>query len=102
MFDPMTQGKYRYIDRDNASGLLFQGSALGNDLRWDLARVSLPKLFAGPAFVTRGDDDALKRETNDAAYLGQLRWNASTDFNATLNTVYVRDKEIAPVRRRRG
>ena len=96
MFDPMTQGKYRYIDRDNASGLLFQGSAFGNDMRWDVARVSLPRLFAGPAFVTRGEDDALKLETNDAAYVGQLRWSSSTDWNATAIGVYVRDKEVAP------
>ena len=96
MFDAMTQGKYRYIDRDNASGLLFQGSAVGNDLRWDLARVSLPRLFAGPAFVTRGEDDALKLETNDAAYVGQLRYNVNTDINTTAIAVYVRDKEVAP------
>jgi len=96
MFDPLTQGKYRYIDRDNASGLLFQGSTLENKMRWNLARVSLPRLFAGPAFVTRGEDDALKLETMDAAYVGKLSWNSSTDWNATLNTIYVRDKEVAP------
>ena len=95
MFDAMTQGKYRYIDRDNASGLLFQGSMFENRVRWDLARVSLPRLFAGPKFVTRGEDDALKLETMDAAWTGQLRWNVNTDLNATAIVTYVRDKEVA-------
>jgi len=95
MFDPMTQGKYRYIDRDNASGILLQGSMLENDLRWDFARVSLPKLFAGPRFVTRGEDDATKMEANDAALVGQMRWNASTDLNTTGILMYVYDKEIS-------
>ncbi|MCK5365135.1 MAG: hypothetical protein KAR22_19285, partial [Gammaproteobacteria bacterium] len=40
MFDPWTVGKFRYIDRDNSSGLLFQGSAFDRRVRWDFARVS--------------------------------------------------------------
>ena len=98
MFDAMTQGKYRYIDRDNASGFLFQGSLLDGDLRWDLARVSLPRLFAGPRFLTTEDpnDPAAKYETQDGAWTGQLRWAPNPDFNSTLIATYVRDKEIAP------
>ena len=41
MFDAWTQGKSRYIDRDNIGGVLLQGSALDKHLRWDLARVTL-------------------------------------------------------------
>ena len=97
MFDPMTQGKYRYIDRDNASGFLFQGSLFENRVRWDLARVSLPRLFAGPRFLTTNDPNSpFKLETNDAAYTGQLRWNVNTDLNTTAIVTYVRDKEVAP------
>jgi hypothetical protein len=88
MFDPFTQGKFRYIDRDNSSGILLQGSALGKDLRWDLARVSLSRLFQGPQFNT-GELFA-----NDAAYVGQLRYSASPDWNVTGILEYVRDKEI--------
>jgi len=33
MFDHFTQGKSRYIDRDNLGGVLLQGSALGKALR---------------------------------------------------------------------
>jgi hypothetical protein len=96
MFDPLTQGKYRYIDRDNASGLLFQGSIPDADLRWDVARVSLPRLFAGPRFLTTRDpnDPALRFEAQDAAWTGQLRWTPSPDFNAGTILTYVRDKEI--------
>jgi hypothetical protein len=103
MFDPMTQGKYRYIDRDNASGLLFQGSMFDNSVRWDLARVSLPSLFAGPRFTTTDGtqgDPATEYEANDAAWVGQVRWSPSSDFNATGIAVYVRDKEIDPAENR--
>ena len=88
MFDPFTQGKFRYIDRDNSSGILLQGSALDKTLRWDFARVSLARLFQGPQFNT-GELFA-----NDAAYVGQLRYSASPDWNVTGILEYVRDKEI--------
>jgi hypothetical protein len=87
MFDPFTQGKFRYIDRDNASGLLFQGSALDKTIRWDFARVSLSRLFQGPQFNT-GELFA-----NDANYVAQMRYSSSPDWNATLIGMYVRDKE---------
>jgi hypothetical protein len=96
MFDPLTQGKYRYIDRDNASGFLFQGSVPEASLRWDVARVSLPRLFAGPRFVTTRDPNnpATAYEVQDAAWTGQLRWSPNPDFNSTAILTYVRDKEI--------
>jgi hypothetical protein len=50
MFDPFTIGRIRYIDRDNGAGLLFQGSAAGRKFTWDFARISLPRLWAGPNF----------------------------------------------------
>lgn len=96
MFDPFTVGKFRYIDRDNASGLLFQGSAANNDIRWDFARVSLARLFQGPRFVTTPNPNSPdKLETNDAAWIAQVRWAASTDLNLTGIVEYIRDKEIA-------
>jgi len=96
MFDPLTQGKYRYIDRDNASGLLFQGSIPDANVRWDVARVSLPRLFAGPRFLTTRDpnDPALSYEVQDAAYTGQLRWTPNPEFNATAIFTYVNDDDI--------
>ena len=55
MFDPWTQGKSRYIDRDNIGGVLLQGSAFDRTLRWDLARVTL-RAVPGPAFRHRPED----------------------------------------------
>ncbi len=88
MFDAFTQGKARYIDRDNSSGLLFQGSGFDRTMRWDFARVSLARYFQGASFNT-GD-----LSTNDANYVGQLSYTPSPNWNATLIGMYARDKEL--------
>ena len=88
MFDAFTQGKSRYIDRDNSSGVLLQGSALDRQLRWDFAWVSLARYFQGAEFNT-GD-----LNTNDGNYVGQLSFTPSPDWNATLIGMYARDKEL--------
>ncbi len=88
MFDAFTQGKSRYIDRDNSSGVLLQGSALDRQLRWDFAWVSLARYFQGVGFNT-GD-----LNTNDGNYVGQLSFTPSPDWNATLIGMYARDKEL--------
>src|SRR3990172_2659650 len=67
MFDPFTIGKIRYIDRDNASGLLFQGSLADRKVAYDVTRISLPRLWAGPNWST-GDYTGA-----DAAYGVQLK-----------------------------
>lgn len=90
-FDAFTMGKSRYIDRDNISGLLFQGSAgEGKAVRWDVARVSLPKLWAGPGYNTGELHQA------DAAYVGQLKWNASDLLNVTAIYEHIKDYELDP------
>jgi len=96
MFDPWTVGKFRYIDRDNSSGLLFQGSAFDRRLRWDFARVSLARLFQGPRFLTTFDpnDAQNKLEANDAAWILQTRWAATDNLNLTGIFEYIRDKDI--------
>jgi hypothetical protein len=86
MFDPWTQGKSRYIDRDNISGFLFQGSAFEKDLRWDFARVSMPT-YQGAGYNT-GNLFA-----NDANWVGQLKYSSSPDWNATLIAAYAKDEE---------
>jgi hypothetical protein len=90
MFDAFTQGKFRYIDRDNSSGVLLQGSALGRDLRWDVARVSLSRLFQGPAYNT-GELFA-----NDAAWIGQVTYSPSPDWNVTGIYEWINDDEVDP------
>ena len=89
MFDAWTRGKTRYIDRDNFSGFLFQGSALDKTLRWDIARISLPS-YAGAGYTT-GDLFA-----NDANWVGQLKYAPGPDWNAALITSYTYDNEVDP------
>jgi hypothetical protein len=91
MFDPWTQGKSRYIDRDNIGGVLLQGSALGKTLRWDIARVTLAN-YQGSNFSTGTFGEDIY--ANDANYVGQLKYAPSPDWNATLIAMYARDKEL--------
>lgn len=88
MFDPFTIGKVRYIDRDNASAILFQGAFANRKVGYDLIRVSLPRLWAGPNFNT-GDFTA-----EDSAYGLQLRFSPSPMFDGALVAERVRDLEI--------
>ena len=91
MFDAWTQGKSRYIDRDNIGGVLLQGSALGKSLRWDFARVSLAN-YQGVNFTTGTFGEDIY--TNDANWIAQVKYAPSPDWNATLIASYARDKEI--------
>ncbi|HEY6572921.1 MAG TPA: hypothetical protein VI198_06335, partial [Candidatus Eisenbacteria bacterium] len=88
LFDPFTIGKIRYIDRDNASGLLFQGTAFDRKMSWDATRISLPRLWAGPNFNTGSYAAA------DAAYGLQFKAIPSSklDFGAIYE--YVADVEV--------
>lgn len=67
MFDAFTMGKIRYIDRDNLGAIIATGSVTPN-LRYDAIRISLPRLWAGPAFNTG------EFTSDDNAYGLQLRW----------------------------
>ncbi len=88
MFDPFTIGKIRYIDRDNAKAVLFQGSLFDRNVNYDLIRISLPRLWAGPNFNT-GDYTAA-----DGAYGLQLRGTPSSMFDYALIYETVSDLEI--------
>lgn len=88
MFDPFTIGRIRYIDRDNGAGLLFQGSAAGRKFTWDFARISLPRLWAGPNYET-GDYNV-----QDAAYGAQFKWNVTPKFDLGAIFQYVNDIEV--------
>jgi hypothetical protein len=87
-FDPFVIGRIRYIDRDNASGLLFQGSAAERRLTWDAVRISLPKLWAGPSFNTGVYHAA------DGAYGLQMRVAPNPKFDVGGIFQYVNDIEI--------
>lgn len=87
-FDPFVLGRIRYIDRDNAAGLLFQGSAMGRKLTWDVARVSLPRLWAGPNFNTGS------YHASDASYDAQAHWEITPAFDLGMIVQYVNDQEV--------
>jgi hypothetical protein len=89
MFDPFTVGKIRYIDRDNGAGLLMQGK-FAEGSAYDLARISLPRLWAGPGYST-GD-----YQLQDAAYVAQFRYSANPMFDFAIVGETVRDVEIDP------
>jgi len=88
MFDPWVIGKIRYIDRDNGSGVLFQGSAWDRQLTYDVVRISLPRLWAGPNYTT-GEFTA-----QDAAYGVQLKQTFSPKFDLREIFQYVNDMEV--------
>jgi hypothetical protein len=90
MFDAFTIGKIRYIDRDNAAAVLFQGPLFGSQVSYDLIRVSLPRLWAGPRFET-GDYTG-----QDGAYGLQLKFAPSPLFDGALIHERSRDLEIDP------
>jgi len=87
-FDPIVIGRIRYIDRDNVAGLLFQGSADNRKLTWDFARISLPRLWAGPNFSTGA------YPAQDAAYGFQTKLVTSARFDLGLIAEYVNDIEV--------
>jgi hypothetical protein len=88
MFDPYVVGRIRYIDRDNASGLLFQGSMGHREFTWDFARISLPRLWAGPYYNTGIYNAA------DASYAVQLKYTQSSMFDLGGIFNYVNDQEV--------
>ncbi|MBK9965533.1 MAG: hypothetical protein IPP07_11765 [Holophagales bacterium] len=88
MFDPYVVGRIRYIDRDNVSGLLFQGSALGKSLTWDAARISLPRLWAGPEYKTGNYHAA------DGAYVGQFKYSGGSLWDIGGLVQWVNDIEV--------
>lgn len=88
MFDPFSVGKIRYIDRDNGSGVLLQGNV--GTVAYDLARISLPRLWASANWNT-GD-----YTTADGAYVLQLRATPSQMFDFSVVADRIRDIEVDP------
>jgi hypothetical protein len=89
-FDSFVIGQIRYIDRDNASGVFVRGSGMSRQLSWEAARISLPRLWAGPGFST-GDWHA-----SDAAYALQAKFTPSQMLSVAVIGDYVNDREIDP------
>ncbi|HEU4334641.1 MAG TPA: hypothetical protein VFT32_09125 [Candidatus Eisenbacteria bacterium] len=87
MFDPFVVGKVRYIDRDNASGILFQGSSGNRKVYWDATRISLPRLWAGPGYTTGS------LAGTDAAYALQLKMVPTSKVEFGAIYLYAHDIE---------
>jgi len=88
MFDPFVVGRIRYIDRDNVNGLLFQGSAARKAFAWDFARISLPRLWAGPLFSTGAYAAA------DGNYVAQLNYTGGSLWDLAAIGSYTNDIEV--------
>ncbi len=88
MFDPFTIGKIRYIDRDNNSGLLFQGSFANRKVTYDAVRISLNRLVYGPGFNTG------EYPVQDATYGLQLKFRPHSKFDFGVHYNYVQDLEV--------
>ena len=88
-FDPYVVGRIRYIDRDNAAGLLVQGSAFERRLSWDAAGIALPRLWAGPGFKTGA------YHATDASYVFQTRYTLNDLFDVGGIFQYARDNELS-------
>ena len=88
-FDPFVIGRIRYIDRDNGSGLLFQGSAAGRQASPGTPSASRCRGSGpGPNFNT-GDFHAA-----DGAYGLQMRVAPNPKFDVGWIGQYVNDIEI--------
>ena len=74
MFNAWTVGKARYTERDNGRGIFVDGS-FGDPLSYTIARVALPKLYAGPGYTTGIADPLIENPfwQRDAAYVLKLR-----------------------------
>ncbi len=98
IFSPWTLGRLRYIDRDNASGVFF-GAKVADWFSYDLARISLPSLWAGPGWTTGGaDDDGTGRAfiNRDYAYAWNLRFAFQDRYNIRVIGYYSKDVEADP------
>ncbi|KFA87286.1 hypothetical protein [Archangium violaceum] len=87
-FDPFVVGRVRYIDRDNASGVLVQGSAFDRKLTYDVAGISLPRLWAGPNYSTGAF------HTTDASYVFQGKYTLNDMFDVGGIFQYAIDNEL--------
>jgi hypothetical protein len=88
MFDANVVGRIRYIDRDNVSGLLFQGSTGRKSLTWDFARISAYRLWMGPNWNTG------KYTPQDGIYVAQFKYSPSSTWDVGGLFSYLDDIEI--------
>ncbi len=96
MFSPYTIGRLRYIDRDNAGGLFLSGKP-AKTVSYDLARISLPSLWAGPGWRTGGSDyDNQLYINKDYAYAGKIDFKPNNQYGIRGIVYHTSDLEVDP------
>jgi len=88
MFDANVVGRIRYIDRDNVSGILFQGSTGRKSFTWDFARISAFRLWMGPNWNTG------QYTPQDGIYVAQFKYSSSSTWDVGGLFSYLDDIEI--------
>jgi len=88
MFDPFVVGRIRYIDRDNVSGILFQGSTGRKSFTWDFARISAFRLWMGPNWNTG------QYTSQDGIYVAQFKYSPSSTWDIGGLFSYLDDIEV--------
>ncbi|MFN3201051.1 MAG: glucodextranase DOMON-like domain-containing protein [Bradymonadia bacterium] len=94
MFNAWTVGKVRYIDRDNANGVFFEG-AFDDRFRYHTAAIATPKLFVGPRWTSGLQDaDPLAGFWGaDWTYAFKLEADPTDDLQVEFVASYVNDYE---------
>ncbi|MBN2358325.1 MAG: hypothetical protein JXR83_02670 [Deltaproteobacteria bacterium] len=93
-YNAFTVGKVRYIDRFNAAGVFLNGDLWGY-AGYELARVSLPKLWASANWNTGIDDPLIDNPfwTRDAAYVVKLTGSPLDAVDLRFVTSAILDEE---------
>lgn len=96
MWNEWTIGKARYIDRDNGSGVFFEGEILPEKmLSYTTGAMALPKLWAGPGWQTglKDNDPLASLYGTDWAFAVKLDSRPSEHLRLKLIGSMVRDWE---------
>ena len=96
MWNEWTIGKARYIDRDNGSGVFFEGDLLSDRmLSYTTGAIALPKLWAGPGWQTglKDNDPLAYLFGTDWAFALKLDSRPTRDLRLKFITTLVKDWE---------
>ncbi len=96
MWNEWTIGKARYIDRDNGSGVFFEGELLPRKrLSYTTGAMALPKLWAGPGWQTglSGNDPLARLYGTDWAFALKLESRVSDELRLRFIGATLRDWE---------
>ena len=96
MWNEWTIGKSRYIDRDNGSGIFFEGDALAQKkLAYTVGAMAAPKLWAGPGWQTgiKDNDPKASLYGTDWAFAAKLDSQTTSELRTRLIATWLQDWE---------